>query len=155
VLVALTVFGPAAAHAQRFALPVDVEQGLVFGAAEPHTPYLFALRVVPSLDFERVRFGLVFGPAYRNPAWDFALGANISLLVPVSGKQVGVRFVVQAEYLPNQHAARVSLGTVLDLLGLLRVGLWPAFDFEARRAELCVSIGGDFISWAKLVSDGP
>ncbi|HET8935934.1 MAG TPA: hypothetical protein VFN67_20945 [Polyangiales bacterium] len=141
------------AHAQSFALPVDVEQGLVFGAAKPRTPYLFGLRVAPSFDIERARFGVVLGPMYRNTEWDLAIGARMSLSVPVSGKQIGVRFAVQGEYLPVQKAGRVSFGVIGDLLGLLRIGLWPAFDFEAMHAELCLSIGGDIMRWAKVVSD--
>lgn len=141
------------AQAQRFALPVDVEQGLVFGAAKPRTPYLFGVRAVPSIDIERARFGLVLGPMYRNTDWDFAIGARMSLFVPVSGKQIGLRFAVQGEYLPVQRAGRVSLGVVGDLLGLLRIGLWPAFDFDAMHAELCVGIGGDIMRWAKALSD--
>lgn len=140
-------------HAQSFALPVDAEQGLVFGAAKPRTPYLFGVRVAPSFDIERARFGLVLGPMYRNTEWDFAVGARMSLLVPVSGKQVGLRFAVQGEYLPVQRAGRVSFGVIGDLLGLLRIGLWPAFDFEAMHAELCLGIGGDIMRWAKVLSD--
>jgi hypothetical protein len=140
---------PHVARAQSFALPVDFEQGLVIGAAEPRTPYLFGVRVVPSLDIDRVRFGLVLGPMYRNPVWDFALGANMALFVPTSGKRTGLRFVVQGEYLPRTQAGRISIGALADLLGMLRIGLWPGFDFDAMRPELCISIGGDVMSWAK------
>jgi hypothetical protein len=152
-LVAWLLGAPSGVHAQRFALPVDVEQGLVFGAAEPRTPYLVGLRIAPSIDVERARFGLVVGPMYRNPDWDFAVGARMSLFVPLSGRQIGVRFAVQGEYLAQQRAGRVSVGVVGDLLGFLRIGLWPAFDFQAMRAELCVGIGGDIMRWAKVLSD--
>lgn len=135
------------AHAQHFALPVDIEQGLVIGAAKPRTPYVFGLRVVPSLDVERVRFGLVLGPMYRNPEWDFALGANVAFFVPTSGKRTGLRFVAQGEYLPRTQTGRLSIGAVAELLGMLRIGLWPAFDFEVMRPELCISIGADVMSW--------
>jgi hypothetical protein len=152
LLVALACSAPLSAHAQRFALPVDVEQGLVFGAADPRTPYVFALRVVPSVDVARARFGLVLGPSYRNPAWDFALGANVALFVSTTGKETGFRFVVQGEYLLHQQMARVSLGALVELLGLLRIGLWPAFDLDALHAELCISVGADVMSWARLLS---
>jgi hypothetical protein len=143
---------PCSAYAQRFALPVDIEQGLVFGAADPRTPYLFAVRMVPSLDVERARFGLVLAPVYRNPAWDVAVGVNAAWFVATSGKESGLRLVVQGEYLLHQQIARVSVGAVAELLGLLRIGLWPAFDLDARRAELCLSIGADVMSWARLLS---
>lgn len=144
---------PQLARAQSFALPVDIEQGLVFGAAEPRTPYVWGVRVVPSLDIERARFGVVLGPMYRNPRWDFALGANMALFVPTSGKETGLRFVVQGEYLPNTQAGRISFGAVAELVGLLRIGVWPAFDFNAMRPELCVSLGADVMSWAHVLSD--
>jgi hypothetical protein len=140
-------------QAQRFALPLDVEQGLVFGEAAPRTPYLFGVRLAPSLDVERARFGLTLAPLYRNPKWDFALGANMSLFVPLAGRDIGVRFAVQGEYLPVERAARASVGVVFELLGLLRVGLWPAFDFAATRAELCLGVGGDIVRWAEALSD--
>jgi hypothetical protein len=140
-------------QAQSFALPVDIEQGLVIGAAKPRTPYLFGVRVVPSLDIERARFGLVLGPMYRNPEWDFALGANMALFVPTSGKDTGLRFVVQGEYLPRTQVGRISIGAVAELLGMLRIGLWPGFDFDVMRPELCISLGADVMSWAKALSD--
>ena len=147
------VCAPSLAHAQRFALPVDVEQGLVFGAAQPRTPYLLGVRVVPSLDIERARFGLVLGPMYRNPAWDFALGANMAFFVPTSGRESGVRFVLQGEYLPRTQAGRISFGVLAELLGLLRIGVWPGYDFDAMRPELCLSVGADVMSWAKVLAD--
>jgi hypothetical protein len=153
LLLALVSATPLIAQAQSFALPVDVEQGLVIGAAEPRTPYVFGLRVVPSLDIERARFGLVLGPMYRNPAWDFAIGANMALFVPTSGRETGVRFVLQGEYLPRQQAGRLSFGILAELLGLLRIGVWPGFDFDAMRPELCVSVGADVMSWAKVLAD--
>jgi|GEM_PF-5543617 len=143
----------APAHAQRFALPVDIEQGLVIGAAEPRTPYLFGVRVVPSIDVDRLRFGIVLGPMYRNPLWDFSLGANVAFFLPTSGKATGLRFVVQGEYLPRTQAGRLSIGAVAELLGMLRIGLWPAFDFDVMRPELCISIGADVMSWAKALSN--
>lgn len=144
---------PGTALAQSFALPVDVEQGLVFGAAKPRTPYLFGAHIAPSIDIERARFGLVLAPMYRNPKWDFAVGARMSLFAPLSGKKFGVRFELQGEYLPVQRAGRVSFGAVGELFGLLRVGLWPAFDFDVMRPELCVSVGADIMSWAHVLSD--
>lgn len=146
----LACAAPSSARAQRFALPVDLQQGLVFGAADPRTPYLFGVRVVPSIDVGRARFGLLLGPMYRNPLWDFALGASMSLFVPTSGKETGLRFAVQGEYLPGTRAARVSFGALAELLGMLRIGLWPGFDFDAMRAELCISVGADVMSWAKV-----
>jgi hypothetical protein len=144
---------PVIARAQSFAMPVDLEQGLVFGADKPRTPYIFGVPMVPSIDVDRARFGIVLAPMYRNPKWDFAVGARMSLFAPLSGKKLGVRFAVQGEYLPVQRAGRVSLGAVAELFGLLRLGLWPAFDFDAKRPELCLSIGADIVSWARVMDD--
>lgn len=153
MLVALLCAAPSLVRAQRFALPVDLEQGLVIGAAEPRTPYLFGLRIVPSLDVERARFGVVLGPMYRNPSWDFTAGANMALFVPTSGKETGFRFTLQGEYLLHQQAGRISFGIAAELLGLLRIGLWPAYDFAARRPELCLTVGADVMSWVKVLRD--
>jgi hypothetical protein len=150
--VAAAVLLPGAAHAQSFALPVDLGQGLIFGAAKPRTPYIFGADIVPSIDVDRARFGVVLAPMYRNPKWDFAVGARMSLFAPLSGKKLGVRFAVQGEYLPVQRAGRVSFGVLAEIFGLLRLGLWPAFDFDAMRPELCVSLGADVVSWEHLVS---
>lgn len=153
VALAAAVLPCAAAHAQSFAFPVDLEQGLVFGAAKPRTPYIFGAHFVPSIDVDRARFGVVLAPMYRNPKWDFAVGARMSLFAPLSGKKFGVRFAVQGEYLPVQRAGRVSVGAMAEIFGLLRLGLWPAFDFEAMRPELCVSIGADIVSWNHVLGD--
>jgi hypothetical protein len=151
-IAAALLASPSSAQAQRFAMPVDIEQGLVFGMAEPRTPYLFGVRIAPSLDIGRARFGLVLGPMYRNPVWDFALGAHAAFFVPTSGKETGLRFVVQGQYLPRTQAGRISIGAVAELFGMLRIGLWPGFDFDVMRPELCISIGADVMSWVKVFS---
>jgi len=81
------------------------------------------------------------------------VGARMSLFAPLTGKKFGVRFELQGEYLPVQRAGRVSFGAVGELFGLLRLGVWPAFDFDVMRPELCVSIGADVMSWAHVLSD--
>jgi hypothetical protein len=139
--------------AQELALPIDVEQGLVFHAAEPRTPYVFAVRVEPALDWGRMRVGAILGPAYRNPSWDFALGGRLSWFALTLSHDLGLRVALQAEYLPVQGSLRASAGLLGELLGLMRIGVWPAYDFEAQRMELGVSIGLDVLSWRRVLKD--
>lgn len=145
--------GSARCRAQQLAVPIDLQQGLVFRADRPRTPYLFGARVAPSIDVERVRFGLTLSPLYRNPAWDFGIGASMAWFVPLAARDAGVRFVVQGDYLVRTGAARTSIGVVGELFGLLRIGLWPAFDFDAMRPELCLGLGSDMMSWARVLQD--
>jgi hypothetical protein len=60
---------------------------------------------------------------------------------------------LQGEYLPVQRAGRVSFGAVAELFGLLRFGVWPAFDFDVMRPELSVGFGADIMSWAHVLGD--
>ena len=141
-------------RAQSLAFTLDVEQGLQFGMDKPRTPYLFGARFVPALELERARLGLVFGPAYRNPKWDFAVGGQLSLFFPFSVRDLGVRLAAQGEYLPVAKSARMSMGILAEAFGLLRIGLWPGYDFELQRAELTLSIGVDLMSWNRLIAGG-
>jgi len=139
-------------RAQSFALTLDVEQGLQFGMDRPRTPYLFGARFAPALELDRARVGLVVGPAYRNPDWDFAVGGQLSLFFPFSVRDLGVRLAAQGEYLPVHRSARLSMGFLAEAFGLLRLGVWPGYDFELQRAELTVSIGVDLMSWNRLLA---
>jgi hypothetical protein len=138
--------------AQSFALPIDLSQGLVFGADQPRTPYLFDATLAPSLDLGLVRVGAVLGPTYRNPKWDLGLGGRLSIFAPLAARELGLRFVAQAEYLPREHGTRISAAIVAEAFGLIRVGLWPAYDLESKRAELTLSFGTDIMSWIGLLS---
>lgn len=139
-------------RAQAFAFTLDVAQGLQFGMDKPRTPYLFDATLAPALELERARIGLVFGPTYRNPDWDFAVGGQLSLFFPFSVRDLGVRLAAQGDYLPIHKSARVSMGVLAEAFGLLRVGLWPGYDFELQRAELTLSIGVDLMSWNRLLA---
>jgi len=141
-------------RAQSFAFTLDVAQGLQFGMDKPRTPYLFGAQLAPALELERARLSLVFGPSYRNPDWDFPFGGQLSLFVPFAVKDLGLRLAAQGEYLPLNKSARASFGIVAEAFGLIRIGLWPAYDFQLKRAELTLSIGVDLVSWNRLIAAG-
>ncbi|MEY4577895.1 MAG: hypothetical protein RL701_2598 [Pseudomonadota bacterium] len=140
----------------RWSLPVDISQGLVFGSANEtsRTPYLFSVGIAPTLQTGALRLGVLLAPSYRNPNWDIALGGRIGMFVPLGARQFGVSFAAQGEYLPWHQSARFSLGGVIEAFGLLRIGVWPGYDLDTRRAELALSIGIDVLSWTRLLGSG-
>lgn len=150
LLTGLCIFARPCA-AQRFALPVDVGQGLVFGDG-PRTPYLFGVSLEPGFDLGRWRFGALVSPSYRNPRWDLGLGARASLFVPLAAREVGVRFAAEGQYLPGERSGHLALGVIGEAFGLLRVGLWPGYDTKKQRAELMLTIGVDVIRWGRLLA---
>ena len=58
--------------------------------------------------------------------------------------------------LRERKSARRGLASTTRALRrhLLRIGLWPAYDFELQRAELTLSIGVDLMSWNRLIAGG-
>jgi hypothetical protein len=140
------------ARAQSFALPIDVQQGLVIGAARPRTPYTFAIGASPAVDFGPLRAAAVIAPSYLNPRWDLALGGELSLFAPVGSKGVGLRLAVGGSYAFWQQRVRIGTGLIGEVFGLLRVGVWPGYDFDERRPVLTTSIGFDVGSWLRLLN---
>ena len=107
--------------AQRFVLPIDAQHGLEFGSDKPRTPYLFAAEIAPGIAFDRLQLHALIAPSYLNPAWDLGVGARVGWFVPFMLRDLGVGLAAQAEYLPFHPDARLSLGVVLEALGLLRL----------------------------------
>jgi hypothetical protein len=139
-------------EAQSFALPLDVHQGLLLGAAHPRTPYLFEARLSPGIDLGPVRFSAVLASTYLNPRWDVALGGEVSLFAVIALRRFGVRLAMEGEYLPWEKNGRVSMGLLGDAFGLLRIGLWPGVDLKTRRVTLTTSVGLDVMSWIDLAT---
>jgi hypothetical protein len=73
------------------------------------------------------------------------------VFLPLAARQVGLRLGAQGEYLPWAEDARVSGIVMLEAFGLLRFGLWPAYVVGTRHAELMFSVGGDVVSWRRLL----
>lgn len=137
--------------AQSFAATLDVAQGFVARAA-PRTPYLFSVGVSPALDVGPIRVAVLLAPSYRNPRWDLALGGGVSVFIPIAVRQLGVRIATEAAYLPWQDSVRLSAGVIGEALGLIRLGVWPAYDLESERFEFMVSVGIDMVSWARFIA---
>jgi len=141
-------------RAQSIALPLDLHQGLALGADTPRTPYLFETSLAPGVDFGRMQIAALVAASYLNPRWDMALGGQLSWLLPIKLSDLGFRCLAQALYLPWHDAARASLGIVAEAFGLLRIGIWPAYDFGSQRLQLTTSIGIDLLCWARMLG-GP
>lgn len=138
--------------AQRFVLPLDLRQGLVFGADQPRTPYQFDATLSPGLEVDSVQLNLAIAPAYTNPEWDLGLGGSMSVLVPKLLSDIGLRISAQALYLCWESALRLSLGLGIEALGLVRIGVWPGYDFGMERAFLGVGVGLDIVSVVRVLS---
>lgn len=149
-VVALLTVVASPACALGFALPIDVQQGLEFGAAHPRTPYLFEVQVAPGLDVGPFRVSALVAPSYVNPKWDLGLGGQLSLLAQLGPKGVGLRLAIGAEYLPGTEEVRVVAGLVGEVFGLLRIGVWPGYAIDAKHAILSASIGFDVMRWIRL-----
>jgi hypothetical protein len=149
-IIALLTVAASPACALGFALPVDVQQGLEFGAAHPRTPYLFEVQVAPGIDVGPFRVSAEVAPSYVNPKWDLGLGAQLSLLAQLGPKGVGLRLAIGAEYLPRSEEVRVGAGLIGEVFGLLRIGVWPGYAIDAKHALLTASVGFDVMRWIRL-----
>ena len=148
--IAWAVISAQPCEAQSFALPIDVHQGLLVGAARPRTPYLFEARLSPGIDFGPVRVAAVVGASYLNPRWDVALGGEASLFAVVALRRFGVRLAMEGTYFPVARTGRLSMGLIGEAFGLLRIGIWPGLALDSRRFVLTTSIGFDLMSWIDL-----
>lgn len=152
VVVWLAVTNSAAA--QQFALPLDIRQGLVFGSDRPRTPYQFDAVLAPGVDFESLQLNALLAPTYLNPEWDFGVGAGASVFFSKWLRDIGIRLSAQGTYLVSEASVRVALGVGFEVLTLLRLNVWPGYDFEAERVFLTSSIGVDLVSLVRVMS-GP
>jgi hypothetical protein len=152
-IVALLTLAASRACALGFALPIDVQQGLEFGAAHPRTPYLFEVQIAPGLEIGPFRASALVAPSYVNPRWDLGLGGQLSILAQLGPKGVGLRLAIGAEYLPRSEEVRIAAGLVGEVFGLLRIGVWPEYALDAKHAILTASVGFDIARWVRLLNE--
>jgi hypothetical protein len=147
---ALVLLLPARSVAQEFHLPVDVGQGLVIHSGAPRTPYVFQASLAPSLDLGNFRISAALSPIYLDPKWDFGVGGQVSVLVPLFLHDLGVRLATEGLYLPRTHAGLFSFGVFADVFGLLRLGIMPGFETGEQRVSLRTVIGVDLANVVRV-----
>jgi hypothetical protein len=136
-------------------LTLDLAQGLLIPRGEA-ARYTTELLLAPEVELGGVvRLGVAGGAVFRNVGWDGAAGGRASLRAyRFAFDDVAIRLVADGIYLFDAGSGRVTGGALLDVLGLLRVGISAGRSLDQGRWMLLTSLGVDVISVFRLAS-GP